>query len=149
MKNTGNYVTQKRKEEVLEANEKFYLAIKNGDIDQMEDVCIKDASVKCVHPGWPMLHGWDAVAQSWKNIFDSGGPLDIELRDISARISGDSAWVICIEKISFKIGDEVQSGFAQSTNIFKLDGSSWLVALHHASPIPAPKREVSSNEVLQ
>jgi len=142
-------MTEKQKKEVLEANENFYLAIKRGDVDQMEKVWIQDASVKCVHPGWPMLYGWEAVGQSWKNIFGNGGPLDIELPDISAQILGDIACVICIEKISYKVGDEVQFGFAQSTNIFKFDGSSWLLALHHASPIPAPRRDMTSNEILQ
>jgi len=142
-------MTEKQRKEVLEANENFYLAVRRGDIDQLEKLWIKDASVKCVHPGWPMLYGWEAVSQSWKNIFDNGGQLDIELRDINAQISGDTAWVICIEKISYKVGDEIQFGFAQSTNIFKFDGSSWFLVLHHASPIPALRQQDSSNEILQ
>jgi len=140
---------KKQNDEVLKANENFYHAIKSGDIDQMDNIWIKDASIKCVHPGWPMLYGWKAVRESWENIFSDGGPLDIELPDISAKVLGDIAWVICIEKISYKVGDEIQFGFAQSTNIFKLDGPSWFLVLHHASPIPAPRREVTSNEILQ
>ena len=135
--------------EVIEANESFYLAMKSADFDKMTNIWVKDDSVKCVHPGWPMLHGWEAVGESWKNIFENSGTLDIELQDINSETSGDSAWVICIEKISYKIGDEVQHGYAQSTNIFKFNGDKWLLALHHASPIPAPKGHVSSTEVLQ
>lgn len=135
--------------EVVKANEDFYLAIKNSDFDHMTSLWFQDESVKCVHPGWPMLHGWEAVSQSWKNIFENSGPLDIELQDIETRISGNSGWVICIEKISYKIDDEIHSGYAQSTNIFKFDGKNWLLALHHASPVPAPRGDVSSNEVLQ
>jgi len=142
-------MTEKQRDEVLKANENFYLALKRGDATQMENVWIKDESVKCVHPGWPMLYGWEAISQSWINIFGNGGPLDIELGDTSAQILGDLAWVICIEKVSYKVEDEIQFGFAQSTNIFKLDGSSWLLVLHHASPIPAPRREVISNDILQ
>jgi len=142
-------MSEKQQVEVLKANESFYHAIKTGDIGQMDNTWIKDANIKCVHPGWPMLYGWKAVRESWENIFSSGGPLDIELPDVSAQILGDIAWVICIEKISYKVGDELQFVFAQSTNIFKLDGSSWLLVLHHASPIPAPRREVTSNEKLQ
>ena len=96
-----------------------------------------------------MLHGWEAVSESWKNIFETGGPLDIELQAIHPETSGDSAWVICIEKVSYKIKGKIQHGFAQSTNIFKFAGDKWLLALHHASPIPAPKGNVSSTEVLQ
>lgn len=136
-------------EEVVKANDRFYTAIKNGDVDQLNDIWVKDESVKCVHPGWPMLHGWEAVAQSWKNIFSNGSTLDIELQDVETQISGNSAWVICIEKISYKIADEIQHGFAQSTNIYKYDGSNWMMVLHHASPVPAPKGDNSSSKVLQ
>jgi len=142
-------MSEKQRVELLKANENFYQAIKTGDIGQMDNIWIKDEDIKCVHPGWPMLYGWEAVRESWENIFSNGGPLDIELPDISAQILGDIAWVICIEKISYKVGDEIQFGFAQSTNIFKLDGSSWFLVLHHASPISAPRREAASNEVLQ
>ncbi len=135
--------------EVMKANESFYLAMKDADFNNMERIWINDDSVKCVHPGWPMLHGWEAVSESWKSIFENGRSLDIELQDTHSEISGDSAWVICIEKISYKIGNEVQYGFAQSTNIFKFAGDKWLMALHHASPIPVPKGNVSSTDVLQ
>ncbi|MEM7008764.1 MAG: nuclear transport factor 2 family protein [Thermodesulfobacteriota bacterium] len=135
--------------ELVKTNESFYLAIKNSDFDQMKTVWLQDSSVKCVHPGWPMLHGWEAVSQSWKKIFENGAPIDIELVEVETEISGNSAWVICIEKISYKIENEIHSGFAQSTNIFKLDGELWQLALHHASPIPAPRGDVSTTDVLQ
>lgn len=141
-------MSQKIKE-VIDANEKFYLAMKSADFDQMENIWIKDDSVKCVHPGWPMLHGWQAVSESWKNIFENSGALDIELQDVNTEKSGDSAWVICIEKITYNIEGEIQHGYAQSTNIFKFTENKWLLALHHASPIPAPKGHVSSTEILQ
>lgn len=141
-------MTEKIKE-VVEANESFYVAMRIGDFDRMKEIWINDDSVKCVHPGWPMLHGWQAVSESWKNIFENGGALDVELQEIDYESSGDLAWVICIEKISYNIDGQIQHGYAQSTNIFKFDGDKWLMSLHHASPIPAPKSDVSSTEVLQ
>ena len=135
--------------DLVKANENFYSAIKNCNFDQMQDVWLKDPSVKCVHPGWPMLHGWEAVSQSWKNIFDNGAPIDIELEEVDTQLSGNSAWVICIEKISYKIEDEIHSGYAQSTNIFRFDGAKWLLALHHASPVPPPRGDISSSKTLQ
>ncbi len=135
--------------DLVKANENFYFAIKNCDLESMKSIWLQEPSVKCVHPGWPMLHGWEAVSQSWKNIFENGAPIDIELHDVDTHISGNSAWVVCIEKISYRIEDEIHSGYAQSTNIYRFDEGKWLLALHHASPVPAPRGEVSSNEVLQ
>ena len=142
-------MTEKLREEVLRANEDFYRAIEESDYGRMEELWVKSEDDKCVHPGWPMLYGWEAVGESWKSIFESGGPIGIELSDVSAQVSGDVAWVICIEKISHRMGDEVQSGFAQSTNIFVRSGSLWLLSVHHASPMPTPGGEDSSHESLQ
>ncbi len=140
---------EKFQDEVILANENFYRAIEESDFERMEELWVGSEDDKCVHPGWPMLYGWEAVGESWKSIFENGGPIGIELTDVRAEVSGDVAWVICIEKISHRLGDEVQSGFAQSTNIFVRTDSSWLLSVHHASPMPTPGGEVSSNESLQ
>ena len=134
---------------VITANESFYQAIRDGDLDRMKTLWMNDDEVKCVHPGWPMLYGWDSVSQSFKSIFENGGVIGIELFDISAQVSGEVAWVICVEKISHTFGEQVQSGYAQSTNIFIKDGGDWLLSVHHASPMPTPGTEVSSGESLQ
>ena len=81
-------MSEKQQIEVLKANKNFYQAIKTGDIGQMDGIWIKDEDIKCVHPGWPILYGWEAVRESWENIFSGGGPLDIELPDIKTQISG-------------------------------------------------------------
>ena len=142
-------MSERYKDEVLMANESFYRAIGDGDSECMEKFWLKDKEVKCVHPGWPMLYGREAVLESWKNIFENGGPVQIELSDVSVQVSGDVAWVICIEKISHRLGDEVQVGFAQSTNIFVHSDSSWLICVHHASPMPTPGGGGTWGENLQ
>lgn len=139
----------KYNDEVIRANENFYRAIAQGDSERMQELWLDDKEVKCVHPGWPMLYGREAVIESWKNIFENGGPLEIEISDLSVEVSGDAAFVICIEKISHRLGDEIQVGFAQSTNIFVRSGSSWLICVHHASPTPTPAGDAALSENLQ
>lgn len=142
-------MSEAEREQVNQANQDFYQAIRERDLERMMGLWVNGEEAKCVHPGWPMLYGWDSVNESWKNIFENGGAIDIELSDINAQVSGDVAWVICIEKISHRIGDEVQTGFAQSTNIFVREGGSWLLSVHHASPMPTPPGESESPESLQ
>lgn len=142
-------MTEKMLEQVNRANEEFYQAIRDGDLERMKSIWVNGEEAKCVHPGWPMLYGWESVSESWKNIFENGGPIEIKLSDMSAQVSGDVAWVICIERISHRLGDEVQTGFAQSTNIFVRQGASWLLSVHHASPMPTPPGESESTESLQ
>ena len=61
------------KSKIEEINNRFYEALNSFDIDIMEDVWLNDSTVKCIHPGWPLIKGWDAVKDSWKNIFESSG----------------------------------------------------------------------------
>jgi ketosteroid isomerase-like protein len=133
-------------EEVLRINEKFYRALENGKLDLMEEIWLKDPRAKCVHPGWPMLWGWEAIRQSWKNIFDSGVPAKIQISNVSAEVSGDLAWVTCIEHVSYLIRDRIQINLAQATNIFERQGSRWLMIHHHASPMPVSNK---ADEKLQ
>lgn len=129
----------KQLDDVLKVNEIFYRALENGNLDSMEEVWVKDERAKCVHPGWPMLFGWEAIRQSWKNIFEAGVPAKIRISHVICEISEDLAWVTCIEHISHKIRDEIETSLAQTTNIFERHGSRWLMIHHHASPIPVPR----------
>lgn len=139
-------MSDEQSEEVLRINEIFYRALENGKLDLMEEVWLKDTRAKCIHPGWPMLWGWEAIRQSWKNIFDSGAPIKVQISNVAVEISGDLAWVTCIEHISYVIRDQIQINLAQATNIFERQGSRWLMIHHHASPMPAQKKV---NEKLQ
>ncbi len=54
-----------------QANARFYQAFETLDLAQMDLVWSHDEHVKCVHPGWPILIGWDAVRSSWEAIFEN------------------------------------------------------------------------------
>jgi hypothetical protein len=127
-------------EDVLRLNERFYQALEGGNLGLMEEIWVKDSRAKCIHPGWPMLWGWEAIRQSWKNIFEAGGPIKIQISNVAVEISGDLAWVTCIEHISHIIRDQIQMGMAQTTNIFERHGSGWLMIHHHTSPMPVTRQ---------
>ena len=48
-------------EAVLFANEAFYQAFAARDLAAMEEVWAHHCPVACIHPGWPPLHGRQAV----------------------------------------------------------------------------------------
>lgn len=142
-------MTRRIEDSVREANEMFYEALGSRDIGLMKEVWVRDSKSKCVHPGWPMLYGWEAIEESWKNIFDAGGIADLEVSDVRVQVSGQLAWVICIEKIGHRAGDEIRVGYAQSINVFECTDSSWHLVIHHASPIPAPRGGMAPSHNLQ
>ncbi len=136
------------KDKVSEVNSRFYEALNSSDLTVMEDIWLKKASSKCVHPGWPMLNGWDSIKESWRDIFETGGLNQVEVSDIFVDVVGRTAWVNCIEKIGYLINDRIIITMAQATNIYELIDGEWKMVLHHASPMPTPRNE-SENHTLQ
>jgi len=139
----------KPSDDVLKANSRFYKALGEGNLNSMTEIWLNEPKAKCVHPGWPMLYGWEAIKESWKNIFEAGGPAHIDISDVRIHISGELAWVICIERVSQRVGAQTRLGYAQSTNVFEYSGSSWRLVIHHASPVPVPRGDSASNQNLQ
>lgn len=133
---------------VYRLNEKFYKALENGDIGLMGDIWLKDDTVKCIHPGWPLIRGWSDIRESWEKIFESGQLGSVEISDTFADVNEEIAWLNCIEKLNHVIGGQVVITMAQTTNIFEKRDSRWYLVLHHASPMPVPRSETSS-ETLQ
>ncbi|NIP31665.1 MAG: DUF4440 domain-containing protein [Candidatus Dadabacteria bacterium] len=124
------------KQEILKINDLFYKALGTRDLDLMGKIWIKDERSGCVHPGWIVLRSWDAIKQSWENIFDPEDQVDINISNITLDIKKDIAWLTCIQEMVYIKRDPVTFNLSQSTNIFEKDGSNWYMILHHASPIP-------------
>lgn len=136
------------KEQVLKVNETFYRALGTRDLQLMDNVWVRESRAGCVHPGWIMLKGWDALRQSWENVFDPRDQLDVELSNLTVEIRGNVAWVTCVQKLIYKSRIPVGINISQSTNIFEKHDSGWLMVLHHASPIPMADLE-ARRESLQ
>ncbi|MGH7884479.1 MAG: nuclear transport factor 2 family protein [Thermodesulfobacteriota bacterium] len=135
------------KDKIYEINTRFYNALNNSDISLMEEIWLKKSSAKCVHPGWPILKGWDSIKESWQNIFETGGLNQVEISDIFVDIVGKTAWVNCIERINYLINNSFIVTMAQATNIFKLIEGDWKMVLHHASPMPPPRSEINDHSL--
>ncbi|MGH9376178.1 MAG: nuclear transport factor 2 family protein, partial [Terriglobia bacterium] len=50
---------QHDEQEVLAANEAFYRAVEALDLKQMGAAWWHDDWVLCLHPGWPLVRGWE------------------------------------------------------------------------------------------
>ena len=46
---------------VLRANERFYEAFEQLDIEAMSAVWLHSNRARCIHPGWRTLRGWSAI----------------------------------------------------------------------------------------
>lgn len=124
------------------ANEQFYRALTNLDLSAMETIWAHDEAVRCIHPGWEIVEGWDSVRRTWELIFNSTSGLQVEPSEVKVRVEGPMAWVCCLETITSR---EVEGGIttARATNLFIRRGDLWKMVLHHASQVPSDRSDAA------
>src|ERR1044071_9785910 len=105
--------------EVQETNARFYRAIESQDLEAMDAVWRHADYVRCVHPGWGLLTGWETVRQSWDAIFKDS-------REI---------WVTGTENILSQLQGNISVTAVLVTNVYERTGTRWRMVLHHASHI--------------
>ncbi len=134
------------RELILDVNSRFYTALGTRDLELMGTVFVHDERAGCTHPGWVMLEGWEAIRQSWENVFDPEDQLDIKLHNVTVDIEGDAAWVSCIQELTYIKRDPIMMNVSVSTNIFEKNESGWRMVIHQASPVPiSTQEEVGDN----
>ncbi len=120
---------------VAGANDRFYRAFETLDIAEMDQVWARGEHVKCVHPGWPLLSGWESVRASWETIFANTGEMRFTIADVQVVVAGELAWVTCTENILAQVGGRVSVTSVLATNIFERAFDGWRLAHHHASHV--------------
>ncbi|MEJ2131981.1 MAG: nuclear transport factor 2 family protein, partial [Gammaproteobacteria bacterium] len=55
-------------EHVLFANDAFYLAFRERDLNAMERLWARNSPVVCIHPGWNPLTSRQEIMASWEAI---------------------------------------------------------------------------------
>ena len=113
------------------ANQAFYDAHEARDLEAMATIWDHGHGVVCVHPGWPILRGWEEVEQSWRQIFVGPGRNQFILTNQEFVVVGDSAWVTLEENLV----DRGETGTVAATNIFTRIDGEWKLVAHHGSPV--------------
>ncbi len=123
------------------ANEAFYAAFESLDLERMTQLWAQKTTITCVHPGWDLLIGHDAVMQSFRGIFE--GTHEMRFRvEVGAITAGtDLGWVLCREILLTTVqGAEVENAMT-AINTFVLEEGTWRIAHHHASPVLAGRAQ--------
>ena len=124
------------REAVLSANAMFYRAFEVRDIELMGQLWANAPHVRCIHPGWEPLFGWNEVVGSWAQIFDGLEDLRFELADVSVRVGGNLAWVELSEMLEAMHKGQPARSQVLSTNLFERQADGrWRMIHHHASPV--------------
>ena len=123
-------------QQVGEANDAFYQAVQSLDLARMEDIWWHEDWVRCLHPGWELLSGWDKVKESWNSIFHSGIQFQVSVSQPLVCVVGDVAWVSCTEQVTSMLETDFATARVQATNIFVRRKGQWRMVHHHTTPLP-------------
>jgi ketosteroid isomerase-like protein len=127
---------QTDEEEVLAANRAFYEALEELSLAEMDAVWLHEDWVRCLHPGWDLLVGWDEVRESWDRIFRSTEQMRVTISRPLVRVQGDAAWVSCTENVTSAFEEGFSTAVVEATNIFVRRPGGWRMVHHHTTPIP-------------
>lgn len=121
-------------EAVMTANRAFYDAHEQRHFVAMAKAWEHSDRITCIHPGWPILRGWEDVAESWRRILAGPGHNQFILTNEAINVDGDQAWVTLDENLVSSEG----AGTIAATNVFaRQPDGAWLLVLHHGSPVMA------------
>ena len=121
--------------EVEEANSRFYRAFETLALAEMDAVWAHHERVQCIHPGWSLIVGWDAVRGSWETIFANTTEMRFTISDVRVGGGPDVAWVTCTENILSQVAGRVSVTSLLATNVFERDAGGWRLVHHHASHV--------------
>jgi len=117
-------------------NERFYKALEELDLEQMQRLWLHEPWVRCIHPGWDVLVGWEHVRESLEQIFASTGWMRVTPTECNIHVFGEVGMVACAENITASRDSDVGVAVAQATNLFRRTPEGWRMFHHHASPAP-------------
>jgi ketosteroid isomerase-like protein len=112
---------------VLRANETFYAAFAEADIEAMGAVWAGEEPVSVIHPGMLPITGREGVLQSWRQILEPANTFDIVCVDPHVQLHGDVAIVLCQERIDGHL--------LAASNTYRRTTDGWALVLHQAGPV--------------
>ena len=117
-----------------DAEQMFYAAFAQQDMEAMMQVWAVERPVFCIHPGGDLLIGREAVAQSWQQIFRAEAPFHFELEH---HYREEFAQQYAISHLTETLYVQQRIvGVVLATNSFAFAGDGWRMVMHHASPKP-------------
>jgi ketosteroid isomerase-like protein len=113
----------------------------------MEQIWWHEDWVKCLHPGWDLIVGWEDVRESWATIFRSTLQMRVAISRALAEVHGDTAWVSCIEHVTSAFEGGFSTALVEATNIFIRRNGEWRMVHHHTTPLPGGEDSEKSSRV--
>ena len=122
-----------------EAESAFYDAFERANLPAMMAVWAESDDVVCIHPQGPRIVGFEAVRESWMQIFANGATLRVRPSE-QRRFDGQSVAVHALLELVTPAGEEAPVTTVCATNVYELTTNGWRMVGHHASALAEPSR---------
>jgi ketosteroid isomerase-like protein len=116
-------------DEALAANSAFYAAFNAKHAAAMDAVWSGRPDLTCIHPGWNLLSGREAVLESWRSILGNPEQPTIVAAAVTTFLlgAGDVAVVLVREVVA---GNPLLA-----TNVFVREDGGWRLLHHQSGPV--------------
>ncbi|MDH4050028.1 MAG: nuclear transport factor 2 family protein [Rubrivivax sp.] len=116
-----------------ELEQRFYDALRKGDIEALMAVWADDDEVVCVHPGGPRVVGPAAIRASFEAIFGNG-PIPVQPEQMHRLESMAAVVHHLMERVQVNTSDGPRDAWVIATNVYVQTAQGWRLVAHHASP---------------
>jgi ketosteroid isomerase-like protein len=123
---------------ILFANEAFYAAFANGDIDAMNEIWAESAPCVCLHPGATPLYNRATIMQSWDDILTDPGVIEMVMHSPRVIQHEGFAQVVCYETLG--------GGTLVACNAFIKENGQWRMVSHQAGPCPDAPDDIDDDD---
>ena len=115
------------------AQETYYQALVDADLDALMSVWVNDDAVLCILPSGERLSGLDAIRDTHEDVFEHGG-VRVTWHELQSFETATVSVHHVIEQFDFDPPNEAPQRFlAYATNVFLRTPEGWQLMLHHAS----------------
>ena len=118
-----------------EVEAQFYEALRQGDLERLMALWADDDEVVCVHPGGPRVVGVQAIRASFEAIFANGGiPVRHDHVHRLSMVGGALHHLVELIEVPGEQGQDPQTAWVMTSNVYVKTPLGWRMAAHHASP---------------
>jgi uncharacterized protein (TIGR02246 family) len=116
-----------------ELEQRFYEAMRSGDLDALMAVWADDEDIVCVHPGGARVIGPAAIRASFEAIFGNG-PVLVQPEQVHRLESMAGAVHHLVERVQVRTDEGPRDAWVIATNVYAQTAQGWRLVAHHASP---------------
>ena len=121
-----------------EAEDAFYDALDDGDLNQLLSVWAESDDICCLLPMYPMIQSRQGVADVFTHLFSQGHGVSLAVTHLGWIETDNIAIHQVEETIEDPPADRHTPPPFYGTNIFRKDNTGWRLIVHLNAPTPPP-----------